>query len=228
MSSVAIKTVGEQPTPSRLSILSKQVYLKSSSLAIAVGKKYYDNNQYNYRLIILTTFVSLTLVATIVFVFNQFRGIDSQYCECSRISEARGRIINGDFVDSNELRWVAALLIRKKYICSYCLPLAGDRISADDHLIFCFFFCFYFLGETDEDPPKNRTFLGYHNRCGGSVISARYRMLFRKFMSIRLNSIIINLPKQLDTNSFPLLNDHQSRHVVRYGWSRSLLVPHIE
>ena len=117
MSSTVTKTPGDLAAASKLSVLSNQIYLKSSSLLQTVGKKYYDNHQYNYRLIIQTAFVGLTLLTTAVFVFSQIRGISSKYCECSNLSQTQGtqgRIINGEDVDWDELRWVAGLLVRRK------------------------------------------------------------------------------------------------------------------
>lgn len=119
MSSATTKIAGELPTASRpaasrLSCLLNRVYHKSSSLLNTVAKKYYDNNQYNFRRIIFTAFAVLTFISTIIFVLSQIRGISSKYCECSNLNQMQGRIIKGENVAQNELRWVAALLVRRK------------------------------------------------------------------------------------------------------------------
>lgn len=118
MNSATTKSSGESPTASKLSILSNRLYHKSSSLLNTVAKKYYDNNQYNFRLIIFTAFALLTVITTIIFVFSQIRGISSKYCECSNLNHIQGRIVGGENVDRNELRWVATILSRGKYTLS--------------------------------------------------------------------------------------------------------------
>lgn len=119
MSSTTAKAPDELATASKLSVLSNRAYVKSSSLLNAVARKYYDNEQYNYRLIIHTVFVGLTLISTIIFLFSQFRGISSNYCKCKNLT-LRGRIINGENVGPDELPWVASLLKRIQFTrCSY-------------------------------------------------------------------------------------------------------------